>query len=163
MKNYQLFNKLILHTASAYLEEAYKDGLTKDPMHIKLKGGLKRLQSFLRFSPAEAKHLQSFNGDPTLERIKNQHISFVIYALELLRLWVERVPKEHRKHIYVGIGEKHLKKGRASIAVQMLDLKLRDADIHKEKRQIVDESVLNAKHFFNYFEEKLVEEKKEVA
>ena len=163
MKNYTLFNKLILHTASAYTEEAIKDGLTKDPLHLKLNGGLKSLQSFLRFSPSEAEYLQSFNGDQTLERIKRVEVSFIVYAMELLRLWVEHVPKEHRKHIYVGIGEKHLKKGRAHFTMQMLELKMRDANTHKEKRQIIDDSVLSAKHYFNYFEEKLVRERKDVA
>ena len=72
MLDYKLFNKLCLHTASAYLERAIDDGLTKEPLHIRLNSGLKALQVFMKFSPEEAKLLQSFNGDETLERIKKR-------------------------------------------------------------------------------------------
>ena len=158
MKNYSTFNKLILHTAEAYLTKAYEEGMTKEPMHIKLLSGLRAFQTFGKFSAEEAKLLQSFSQDPILERIKNQEISYVIYALSLLKFWVEEVPLKARKHIHLGVGNKKLLMGASAFAIFMLKQKRQDETIYKEKKQIINKSVLNARHYFSFFEENLTKE-----
>lgn len=162
MKDYSLFNKLILHTVSAYLDRAYEEGMTKEPMHIKLMSGLRSFQTFGKFLPEEAKLLQSLGDNPILEKIKNREVSFVVYSLELMRLWVQTVPLSARKHIYLGVSNKKLLLGRAYFTTMMLSMKQKDPETYKEKRAIIDESVLNAKHYFSFMMEQLIKEKEVV-
>lgn len=155
MKNYTLFNRLILFTVEAYIARAIEDGTTHEDFHKKLVGGIRSFMVMGRFSKKESERLQKLGEDPIMEKIKNQEISFVVYALELMRLWVTEVPREVRKNIYLGVSNKKLLLGRAYFVKTMLHLKHTDEESYKEKRQIIDESVLNAKHFFSFFEEKL--------
>ena len=159
MKDYSTFNRLILFTAEAYFARAIEEGLTQEPLHKKIVSGIRSYMTFGRFRKEEAKLLQELGEDPIMQKIKAIEISFVIYALELLRLWVTEVPRKARKSIYLGVSNKKLLMGRATFATTMIQMKRKDEDVYKEKREIIDSSVINAKHFFSFFEEKLVKEK----
>ena len=156
MKNYTTFNRLILFTAEAYLSSAIKEGLTTDPLHKNIVSGIRSYMTFGRFSKEESMLLQELGKDPIVENIKTVEVSFVVYAMELMRLWVLNVPREVRKNIYLGVSNKKLILGRGHFVKSMLHLKQRDEESYKEKREIIDASVLTAKHFFAFFESKLV-------
>ena len=155
MKNYTLFNRLILFTTEAYLARSIEEGLTQEEFHKKLVSGIRSFMVMGRFSKEEQKLLQELGEDPIMEKIKMTEVSFVVYALELMRLWVTEVPRKVRKNIYLGVSNKKLLLGRAYFVKTMLHLKQTDEESYKEKRQIIDDSVLNAKHFFAFFEERL--------
>ena len=157
MKNYTTFNRLLLFTCEAYLSSAIKEGLTTDPLHKNIVSGIRSFMTFGRFSVAESKLLQKLGKDPIVEKIKTVEVSFVVYAMELMRLWVLNVPREVRKNIYLGVSNKKLLLGRGHFVKTMLQLKQTDKESYTEKREIIDVSVLNAKHFFAFFENKLVE------
>ena len=152
-----VFNKLILFTAEAYLTKSIDDGLSNEDLHRRIIGGIRAYMVMGRFSGREAAILQSIGEDEYMQDLRAREISFVVYALELLRLWVELVPKEKRKNIHIGVSDKILRKGRATFAVSMLNLKKKDEAKYKELRQIIDESVLVAKNFFYYTQEKINE------
>jgi len=159
MNNYTTFNKLILFTASEYLNSAIKDSLTSDPLHIRIVSGINGFRTFGRFSAEESKQLQEIGTHEYMNKLKKIDVSFVVYALELLRLWVTEVPKEHRKNIYLGVGNKKLLKGKSVFVVDMLKLKQRDEEKYKETREIIDVSTLTAKQFFFYMFEQLKDNK----
>jgi len=160
MKNYLTFNRLILFTVEAYLARAIEEGLTHEEFHKKLVSGIRSFMVMGRFSKEEQERLKILGEDTIMEKIKNKEVSFVVYALELMRLWVTEVPREVRKNLYLGVSNKKLLLGRAYFVKTMLHLKHTDEENYKEKRQIIDESVLNAKHFFSFFEDKLTNLKK---
>jgi len=156
---YLVFNKLILFTAEAYLSKSVEDGLTVEPLHKKIISGIRAYMVMGRFSKEEAKLLQNLGKHKYMQDLKKTEIAFVVYALELLRLYTEEVPQQFRKNIYLGVGNRELKKGRAFFALSMLRLKQRDAEQYRETREIIDTSVLIAKKFFMYCEDQLVTKK----
>ena len=158
MKDYTTFTRLILFTCEAYLSKAVAEGITSETMHKKIVSGIRSFMTFGRFSKEEQQLLQELGKDPIVERIKAVEISYVVYSLELLKLWVQNVPREVRKNIYLGVSNKKLLMGRASFATMMLHMKRDNEEVYREKREIIDASVLNAKHFYAFFEEKLVKE-----
>jgi len=163
MKNYTTFNRLILFTVEAYISRALEEGLSKEPFHQKIVSGIRGYMTFGRFSKEEAELLQKLGEDPVMQRIKAQEISFVVYALVLLKLWVENVPREARKGIYLGISNKKLLMGHSAFAITMLQMKRQNEEMYKDKKQIINDSVKNASDFFSFFEEKLVNQNGEAA
>jgi len=153
---YIVFNKLILFQVEAYLARAIEDGMTKEDIHMKLISGIRSYMTMGRFSAAEAKLLEELGETPTAKHIKEQQISFVVYAMELIKLWVENVPLQYRKSIYLGVGNKKLRAGRAYFALLMLKQKMADKKKYDELRVIIDSSVVTAKRFYMYFEKELV-------
>jgi len=143
--------KLCLFTAQAYMERAIKDGLTKEPVHYRIVGGIESWKMLRRFSSAEHKAVVAIGEEKYMQKLKDQHISFVVYALQLLKRCAETYS------FTIGVGKKHLLKGRGLFVVGMLDLKRRDNEKYKELKAIIDESVINANKFFDYTQEKLKE------
>ncbi len=158
---YVVFNKLMLFTAEAYLSKAIEDGLTDETIHKKIVSGIRSYMVMSRFDQEEAKILQKLGEHEYMENLKKSEIAFVVYALEILRLYIEEIPQQYRKSIYLGVSNRELKKGRAYFAINMLRLKQRDAKQYEETRIIIDESVLTAKKFFMYCENQLVTKKGE--
>lgn len=158
MKDYNTFNKLILFTVEGYLSAAHEQDHTKEPLHMNLMSGIRSYMTFCKFSPAEAAQVSAYGEDPTLERIRQTEISFIVYAMELIKLWVENVPREHRKHIHLGVGTKRLKMGRAYFAMLMLQQKQLDPKRYAEKKEIINSSVVTAKLYYSYIEGKLLNE-----
>jgi hypothetical protein len=103
-----------------------------------------------RFSKDEAKHLIKLGDDPYMEKLKQAEISYVVYALELLKLWEADV--DYKKSS-IGIARSQLKAGRATFALDLIKLKRRDSEQYKETRQIIDDSVITAKKFYSFTKE----------
>ena len=103
---YLVFNKLILFTAEAYLSKSVEDGLTIEPLHKKIISGIRAYMVMGRFSKEETKLLQKLGEHKYMQDLKKTEIAFVVYALELLRLYTEEVPQHYRKNIYLGVGNK---------------------------------------------------------
>ena len=151
---YITFNKLILFTVEAYITRSIEDGLSVDPLHLRLKSAIKGYMIMSRFSKEEAEKLFEFGKDPRLQRITEQDVSFLVFALELMKLLIEDVPRNMRPHL--NISDKRLKIGRGLFVVDMLKIKKRDEKRYKEFREIIDTSVVTAKQFYAYHFEKLV-------
>ena len=154
--DYSVFNKVILFTVESYLSKSVKEGITKEDMHRKLVSGIKSFMTMRRFSKSESELIIELGNHEVIQRLKKQDIAHVVYAMELMRLWVTNVPKEVRKNIYLGVGNKKLLSGRAYFAMSMLRIKQTDKKAYDEKKQIIDESVLTAKHYYSFFEEQLL-------
>jgi len=152
--------KLVLFTAQAYFEAALKDGTSQDPFHKKIATAIEAWKMLRRFSSKEHKLVVDIGEHDYMQKIKNTEISFVVYALQLMKLWAEDA--DYRKSS-INISKKRLRMGGATFAIDMLKLKQRDSEKHKELRAIIDQSVLNAKNFYYYTKEKISEAKKEAA
>lgn len=148
-KNYTTFNKMLLFTAGAYMENALAEGLTKDPFHRKLASGINSYKTLCKFSAEEFYKVKAFGETEVAKKVVESEFSHIIFALQLLQMWVDEIPHQHRKHIYLGVSNKKLLMGRASFAVDMLELKKRDKEKYDETRAIIDDGVVKGKHFFS--------------
>ncbi len=153
--NYTTFNKLILFSVEQYLSQAIEEGTSTEQLHKDIIAGIRSFMTFGRFSKEEQERLERIGEHDTIQRLKAVEVSYVIYALELLRLWVTQVPREVRRNIHLGVGNKKLMMGKASFAIHLLKLKQQDMDTYKEKKKIIDESVKTARLFFHYMLEEL--------
>jgi len=145
---------MVLFTVQAYLERSIHDGLTKEPVHFRIVSGIEGWKTMRRFNLKEVEILQDLGKDDYMGKLKNEEVSFVVYALQLAKRAVEAYD------FHIGVGKKHLRKGRANFALEMVKLKYNDNDKYKELRQIIDASVINANKFFDYTMEKLHEQHK---
>jgi hypothetical protein len=148
--DYITLNKLILFTVEAFMRNALKEGLSNDPMHYKLVKGIDRYRVLCRFNKEQHDKILEFEKSAIVQKIKNEQMSHIVLALELMKQWVEQVPYHYRKNIALGVSNKALVKGRAAFALDMLELKSRDKERYTETRRIIDEAVVLGKHFFNY-------------
>ena len=157
--SYVIFNKLILFTAEAYISGAAKDNMQMDSIHYKIMSGVRAYMSMGRFSRDEMMYLQTLSEDPELKSITQQNIAFLVMSLELMKLWVNEVPKEFRKHIYLGVSDKRLNIGRANYAIGMLKTKQQDPERYKDLKEMIVHSSITAKRFFAYHHRKIIEER----
>jgi len=152
---YITFNKLVLYTCEAYITKSIEDELTIAPIHKNLQIAIRGYMIMGRFSPLEAKRIISLNKDEKLKAITEKNISFLVYVLELIKLWVDDVPKKHRPHL--NISDKKLRVGRSLFAMGMLKLKQSDEDKYQELRDIIDVSVDVAREFYEFNRLHLIE------
>ena len=142
---------LILATVGAYMDEAIKDGTTKEAEHIRIASGINGWLTFRKLNKKEAALLTEMGEDAYMQELKKVEVAFIVYSLELLKLAVEQY------NFSIGVGRKHLRKGRSIFALGMIEKKRKDKEKYKELKHIIDESVLCAKKFFCYTEERIKE------
>ena len=146
----KIHEKLVLFTIQSYMENAIKDGLTNEPLHHRIVSGVSSYKMMGRFSSAELKLVRDIGEHAFMWKIKEVQISFVVYALELLKLLVDEGYK-----FDIRVSHKKLKMGKATFAIEMLKLKNRDSESYNETKEIIDVSVLTAKQFFYYTKEQI--------
>ena len=154
-----LFNKVILFTAEAYISQSIKDGMPIDPIHRKIQNGVKAYLAVGRFNKEEAQYLHKLGEDERIKKIMATDIAFVVFALEIMKMWVEQIPKSDRKGIYLGINDNKLRIGKANYAVDMLKTKRSHPEVYTEMRELIDTTSITAKHFFAFYYEKILENK----
>ena len=147
---------LILFTVQAYLERSIAGGITIDLFHRQIVGAIEAWKTMRRFSIEEVKLITEIGNDEYMQKLKQQEISFIVYALELMKQWADNAGRNDT----INVSKKKLKRGRATFAIDMLSLKKRDIEKYKETKQIIDDSVVNAKHFYSYTLERLENESK---
>ena len=158
---YRVFNKLILFTAESYLTNAIEEGLSTEPLHKQIVSGIRAYMSMGKFSKVEADAMIKLGTHKFIQNLTQTEISFVVYALELMKLYIDEVPQKYRKAIYLGVSNKKLKLGRATFAISMLKLKQRDPEQYVKTKETIDQSVITAKKFFAYCEDQIVTKKGE--
>ena len=152
-----IFNKVILFSVEAYLSKSIKDGYTDEKLHKDIVSGINSYRMMGRFSRAEQNIVSIIGTDEFIRKVTGAEFSHVIYALELLRLWVTEVPRDARKHIYLGVGNKKIKGSLSMFVISMLRLKQHDKEAYAEKKELITSSKIRAKQFFFYMEEKIKE------
>jgi len=147
-----IHKNLCLHTVGLYLEEALKgEPYQKDKLrYIKTK-----IQGFLvfhRFSKSEHDILIELGEQEFMKKIKQVEVDFSVYALELLALWYNDTEAKDRG---INLSKEKVMEYKANLVKDMLGLRLRDSDNHKQVKKIVRESQLVAKQFYDYTKENL--------
>jgi len=152
--NHHLLNKVILFTIEKYIDQCIKEGTEPTPLHFRILGAIKGWKTFHMFSELEAAKVIGISKDPGLKKIIDIHVSYLVFALELIKQLTEQTPKQYRPML--NISPKKLVAGRALYAVSMLKLKQRDEEQYKETKDVIDDSVIAAKHFFEFHAQRIL-------
>lgn len=156
MNKYQMFNNVLLRHVLQYI-----DTEKKEDNHIPDIAHKIRLQAFYfkainNFTDEEIKQLMEIGEEEEFIWIKNKEISLIVMALELMKLWVDIVPKENRP--VFNISDKKLTMGKNHYILGLIDLKHREPELYKEKKEIVESTAAHAKVWFSYMTDKLVKD-----
>ena len=156
-----IFNKVILFSVEAYLSKSIADGFSDEKLHKDIVSGINSYRMMGRFSRAEQDIVSIIGTDEFIRKVTDAEFSHVIYALELLRLWVTEVPRDARKHIYLGVGNKKIKGILGIFIMSMLRLKQHDKEAYATKKELITSSKIRAKQFFFYMDKKIKERVKD--
>jgi hypothetical protein len=143
----------VLFTIHEYLETTIKESKSVDDFVYQLRSTLAGYKSFHRLSADEAEILMNLGKDEVMMNIVDEEISFLIFALELLRIWTEFYPKSERPSL--NISDKRFKGAVGAFVIPMLKLKQSDPERYDRMKPIITDSKMTAKKFFMYAEEKL--------
>lgn len=148
-----LFNALLLFTAQIYIQHDIDDGFNQSSRDRKIVAGVEAYRQMGRFSKEEHAIIKDIGEHEFMEKLKNQTVSRTVVALELLKLWVETTSRESRKNIHLGVGNRKLRAGAATFAIDLLKMKKTDIDKYNRTKNIVNDSKVNAKLYFSYVQE----------
>jgi len=154
---YYFFNKVVMTSIWQWVDTHQKrnDGNVPEVL-LKMKTKGYNMKVINGFSDDEVKKLKSIETDPVFMGIKATKISYLVHALVVLKLWVEKIPKKDRP--VLNISDKKLIKGKAEYAVHMLLAKKLKPELYADEKKIIDETEDAAKKWFQYFYDQLVEE-----
>ncbi len=148
----QILNKITLFIVSDYIEHS-KEGESKIPEVLtRLNASIAGYKKFHMFTLEEAKVVTEIAKEDGLTKIMEEHISYIIFAMELMKLWVNNIPKKQRPIL---ISDKHLKLGGRYFFLSMMSLKRDDKDEYDRKSEIIDTSIRVANDFWSYHYSKL--------
>lgn len=156
LSKYALLNKVLLANIKYWLEEEEKNNTTLPEIAIKLKSFAKRyLLIHHGFTQDEIDFMKTIETDH-FKKMLEPEISYLVFCLELARLWYQDIPKEGRP--VINIGRKHMLRGSRLYVVDMLKLKKEDEEKYKELRSILDDTRLVSRKFYEYIKMNCVKE-----
>jgi len=144
-----MIHKLILANIANFIEQ--DDTAHLPPIAYRLKSKCRMYTINHPMAKEEAKIALSFEDDPKFIAIIDREISFIIVALELMRLYIEKVDNATNLNINRG---KLLMSYRVFVK-GMLKLKQIDKEKYEEKKAIIDDSKEMALLLFSYIYSKL--------
>lgn len=144
-----LFQKLMLFTIEGYLDDISPDETYNYVFMLKLRSQIRGYMTFARLDKEEYLYTQEMaKKDFALHHVERM-IDRNIFALELLYLYVTRIDKKERA--FLNISDKKLKNAKASLVMDMISFKSRATkEDHSKIQDIVKESRLSAKLYFEY-------------
>ena len=133
---------LILFTAQAYMETEIKDGMTDDTIHKRIVAGIEAWKRMRRFSNEELLLIQQLNKQEIIKDLTHREISFIVYALELLK-------HARNDHNYIiGVGSRILKRGSATFILGLVKTKAADLDRYNKIKDVITTTEETARDFY---------------
>ncbi len=151
---YTVLNKVTLFVVQDYLTNSLADGGQIPHKMKKLNGAITGYKKFHMFSAEEATIVIDVSKDPEIKEILARELSYVVFAMELMKQWIEDVPKRHRPHL--NMSDKHFKLGGGHFWAEMLKLKQHNKGNYKHKMHVIDDSREIAQKFYEFHKRRLV-------
>ena len=152
--NVETLNKIVMFTIDTYIAGMKDNKEVLPPILERVAIALAGMRHTRPFTQNEASKVIMFGKDKELTDIVNKPVSHIIFILELLKLWIEDIPRNKRP--LFNISDKKMSvPARSIVTMQMLKLKKSDGDTHAEKKQIIMDSESVAKEFYEYHKRKL--------
>jgi len=148
----QTLNKIVLFVVQDYLQRTAEE-TELPPILYRLKASIEGYKKFHMFSLKEATEVLKISEEDELLSIMDKEVSFLVFAMEVMKVWTEDIPKKDRPHL--NIADKHFKLGGRHFFKQMLVLKKTDIEEYKDKKEIISTSIDVANEFYQYHKERL--------
>lgn len=149
-----VFQRLIIFSVEGYLEEISADQTYQYPFMVKLRGAIRSYMKFHKFTQEEAKIVISLSDTPFMQSLSELEIDRTIYALELLVLYINEIPKRDRA--ILNIADKKILDIKTELIMDMLEMRRERQESHERVSEIVRDSRVNAKKYFEYCEQEIV-------
>lgn len=136
-------NKLVIFFATRY---TFPDLNTYHKEQRNVAGKLNMWTNAHPYTQEEIPLLEEL--DPYFKEILNCEFSHQVFGFELLALWARNTNKELRP--LLNINNVRIKKGSMFYLPELLALKHKNGFMHKQKKQIVEDSVAVAEKFWEF-------------
>ncbi len=158
MNKYDLLNRTVLAQSNLWIQNHLdeKPGEEIPAICYKIKTAGYNSLHINRFSSEEAKLLKEATNSEEFKPIRETDISLIIMPLEVMKLWVEDVPKEHRPTI--NISDKKLLMGKNTYFSYMLEIKKSYPKMYKDQKEIIDRTVRNSRLWYNHLRKHTLKE-----
>ena len=143
-----ILNRLIIYTVEGYLQDIDPDETYLYEFFMRLRTGIRMHIKGHRFSKEEFAIVDQLSRTKEMEDLSEQLIDRVIYALELLLVYIEEIPKQERA--IIGVGDKKIIEAKSNLIKDMIRMRINKPDAHKKVKEIILDSRINAKRYFEY-------------
>ena len=154
MNKQQLFQRLILYTIEGYLDDIKNDTTYNYPFMLKLRTAIRSYMVFHKFNREEYNEVMRIADTEFMENAKEQMVDRVIFALEMLFLYVKEIPKN--KRAMLNISDSKLIQAKTGLIMDMLKMKQSRPESHTRVKEIIEDSRINAKRYFYFCQEELI-------
>ena len=104
----QSLNKICLFVIQDYIERTRKESEVP-PVLIRLSASITGYKAFHMFTPEEATEVLKISKNKDLLAIMDKEVSFLVFAMEVMKLWIDDISKKNRP--YLNISDKNFKLG----------------------------------------------------
>ncbi len=139
---------ILLYTVEGYLDDISKEQTYNYEFMLRIRTAIRCYMTFHRFSPEEHKEVMRLADDPFMAKMTEVLVDRTIFGLELLYLYITRIPKHERANL--NIADKKILQLKAELVKDMLKLKGRSADDYGRVKEIVDDSREYAEKYFDF-------------
>ena len=155
INKYYLLTKVIFANIKHWLEVEKDNDVIFPEIAIKLKGFATRyLIIHHGFDDDEAKFMKTLETEH-FKKMMEPEISYLVFCLELARLWYKDVPKDKRPH--TGISGKKLLLGSRLYVIDMLKLKKENNEKYRETKELINQTNIVARKFYEYMKTNCVD------
>ena len=141
---------LIINYIEVYLDEINSNETYNYPFMIKLRAAITAYLTLDRFSRKEYEEVMKIADTQFMKDMVNVQVDRTIFALEMLYLYVKEIPKHKRADL--NISDTKLLAAKGKLVRDMLKLKKHSDLDYNRVKEIVDNSRLAAKRYFDFIE-----------
>lgn len=157
INRHSVFQRLIIYSVESYLGDISKGRTYRYEFMLKIRTAIRAYMTFHKFSQAEAKIITDLAKTEFMDKLSETEVDRTIYALELLVKYVQDIPKKQRAML--NISDKKIIDLKTAFIMDMLQLRGREPGEHTRVKEITDDSRINAKKYFDYCHQEIVEKK----
>jgi len=155
MNKYSLLNRAVLAQCYLWIDNHTneRDGELPDICYKIRTAGYNSLH-INRFSQEEADMLKELTSKDEFKHIREVDISLIVMALEVMKKWIEDVPKKDRP--FININDKKLLFGQNSYFKYMIAVKQKNPEIYQNQKDIMTTTSVNAQLWYSYIKKNTV-------
>jgi len=156
MNKYDFFNRCILAQSYVWIQNHIDErsgGDIPDICYRIKTAGFNSLH-INRFSHEEAKILETITKSEEFAHIKETNISLIVMPLEVMRLYVERIPRDKRP--IINISDKKLLRGKNEYFPYMIAIRKANPEMYKKQKDIIETTVANASAWYDHMSKHLI-------
>lgn len=145
--------KVALFTVLHYTEQTDKESYNYE-FTEKIRAAINRYLRFHKLTQEEADFIIEISKHERMQELTAIQIDYNIYAMELLTLWVEFIPKQERRSA-LNISDKKIMQAKAKMIMDMIKFKQTDQEKHAKVKEIIQDSQKAARAYFDYIKEQI--------